>query len=38
MEFGNEKMLNRFNKKEQSLSSLFLDRYKRLFWKEKQYD
>jgi hypothetical protein len=38
MEFGNEKMLNTFNKKEQSLSSLFLDRYKRLFWKEKQYD
>jgi hypothetical protein len=38
MEFGNEKMRNTFNKKEQSLSSLFLDRYKRLFWKEKQYD
>jgi hypothetical protein len=38
MEYGTEKDLKIFNEKESSIASLFLDRYKRLFWEDKSYE
>ena len=38
MKNGNIKDLKDFNKKQFTISSLLMDRYKRLFWQKKQYD